>query len=301
MDELTAFGLHYRRYLRGLELAFKYLPFLTNVSPFKTIERRMSPFFKQVHAMSGSMAAVLPQAGVPEFRRAWLDSHALFARHFLEYRRIDHDWVKKNVVVEEPALLKEVVERGGVLLTYHTHHQNTLCCILGVLGSKVSAVAAAPEASPLYPVIGTWAVRVNADSAIHFRGGRYIFTNDLRALARDVRTALQESSVVVCLADFTQQGSKAPNQRLFGRYISPPTGVIELGIKLETPFYFSVLAPESGVLKLKLRKFDDFSPSLNAVVSAYVSYLQECILVCPSLWQGWEWFGALPDVPESLS
>ncbi|MBK6655090.1 hypothetical protein [Zoogloea sp.] len=116
MDELTAFGLHYRRYLRGLELAFKYLPFLTNVSPFKTIERRMSPFFKQVHAMSGSMAAVLPQAGVPEFRRAWLDSHALFARHFLEYRRIDHDWVKKNVVVEEPALLKEVVERGGCCL-----------------------------------------------------------------------------------------------------------------------------------------------------------------------------------------
>lgn len=301
MDELIAFGLRYRRYLRGLELAFKYLPFLTSVRPFKTIERRMSPFFKQVHEMSRSAAAVLPQADMPEFRRAWLDSHALFARHFLEYRRMDGDWVEKNVVVEEPALVKELCEKGGVLLTYHTHHQNTLCCILGVLGAKVSAVAAAPEASPLYPVIGKWAARVNADSAIHFRGGRYIFTNDLRALARDVRAALQESSVVVCLADFTQQGSKAPSQRIFDRYISPPTGVIELGIKLETPFFFSVLAPEGGVLKLKLRKLDDANPSLNAVVNAYVSYLQECILVCPSLWQGWEWFGALPEVPESLS
>lgn len=301
MDELTEFGVRYRRYLVGLEFVHRCIPFFARAGLLKTVERRMSPFFRQVHAMSSSVAAALPWLDVPAFRRAWIDSHALFVRHFLEYRRIDDAWVERNVRVEQPALLKEVVQKGGVLLTYHTHHQNTLCCVLGVSGGKVSAVAAAPEASPLYPVIGKWAARVNADSAIHFNGGRYIFTNDMRTLARDVRDALRQSSIVVCLADFTQPGSKAPDQHLFDRYISPPTGVIELGLKLEKPFYFSVLAPEDGMLILKLRKFEEVSPTLDSVVHAYVSYLQECIVSCPSLWQGWEWFSAFPAVQESRS
>ncbi len=256
--------------------------------------RWLNPFQLFGEKIRRGMRLALPQARVDETWRHWLNSHVWFVLDFLNYGALDAAWLKRDVVVDDPALLASLRSSGGLLLTYHTHHQNTLCCALGLGGIKISAIAALPEDSPLFPFIGRWAQRVNAESERHFGGGSYIFTDNLRALLRAARKVLADRDVVLCLCDFNQpKPGVQTGARFFDRFISPPTGTIEIAVKHGAPVYAAMFAPVDGRFVLTLKRLDD-SGGVDTIVAGYFSFLESIVLTNPACWQGWEWFEDLP-------
>lgn len=291
-DSLHKFGRRYRRFLRCFDYFVAASPKCLYPLARKSFGRWLNPFNGQADKICGAMHSVFPAIDVKAFWRAWRDSHAAFMLDFMSYPRLDQAWLERCVRIESPELLASLKASGGLLLTYHTHHQNTLCCALGLSGCPVSAVAAAPEDSPLFSLIGPWARRVNASSARHFMGGAYFFTNDLRQLARNVRAALSAKQALVCLVDVDSPRGSEAGLPLMGRMIHPPTGVIELALRRHAPVYAAIFAPSDGKLTLKLRLLDP-TLGIQALLADYLGFLEAAVQLNPALWQGWEWFGNL--------
>ena len=200
--EFYSFAKRYRRLLCILNLWVIFAPGRWRPAFIFAIGRCMNPFQIQGEKVRRSIGLALPECQTKHTWRGWLDSHVRFVLDFLDYTSFDAAWLKRNVFVVDPTLLESLRDSGGLLLTYHTHHQNTLCCALGLAGIKISPIAALPEHSPLFPFIGRWAQRLNSDSEAHFRGGKYLFTDNLRNLLQSTRKAFAEQDVVLCLCDF---------------------------------------------------------------------------------------------------
>ncbi len=293
-QDLISFAKKYRRLLGIFSFWVALAPGLWRPGLVFAMGRWLSPFHVFGEKIRRSIGLAFAEDRVQAIWRDWLNSHVQFVLDFLSYKRLNKTWLAREVVIEDPAALAALRDSGGLLLTYHMHHQNTLCCALGLGGVKVSAIAALPEDSPLFPLIGRWAQRVNADSAMHFEGGSYIFTNNLRVLLRSTRKVLAEGDVLVCLCDFHQpKPGIQPGARFFDRFISPPTGTIEVAVKHGAPVYAAMFAPLNGRLVLKLKRLDE-SGGVEAIVAGYFSFLEVNIRTNPACWQGWEWFEDLP-------
>lgn len=296
--DVIAFAKRYRLFLQLMSWGAWVLPKPLYPLLRRTIGRWANPYLlRSGEIMKGLYAHFSPDMA----RRAWLgwlDSHARFTLDFLGYDKLDASWLRRCVKVEDAGLLEALRQSGGLLLTYHSHHQNTMCCALGWSGCTVSAIAAAPEDSPLFSFIGRWAQRVNAGSEKHFRGGRYLFTNDKRQLARSIRQWLEEKKVLVSLCDFHQPATHSPQGHILGRVLSPPTGAIEVALKQGAPIYAAMFAPQHGQLRLQLTRLDS-EGGLPAIISGYLAFLESCVLDNPCCWQGWDWFQelALSDKP----
>lgn len=255
--------------------------------------RRLNPYVLRAPKIKRALASVLSPGQVDQVWRDWLDSHVRFTQDFLNYDRLDTAWLRNCVVFEQEDVLACLRASGGLVLTYHSHHQNTMCCALGLRGCTVSALAAAPQDSPLFSFIGHWATQVNAKSEQHFRGGRYLFLNDLRSLSRGLRDALAQKQVLVCLSDFHQPSARAVSGQVLGRCMAPPTGAIEVALKLGAPIYVAMFAPIRGKLHLRLTKLKG-NGAVPEIIGQYLTFLESCVLANPSCWQGWDWLGDLP-------
>ncbi len=262
--------------------------------------RWLNPFQLFGEKIRRSIGLAFSEDRVATIWHDWLNSHVQFVLDFLAYKTLDAAWLAREVVIDDPACVAALRDSGGLLLTYHTHHQNTLCCALGLGGMKISAIAALPQDSPLFPIIGGWAQRVNAESARHFGGGSYIFTDNLRALLRTTRKILADGDVVLCLCDFHQpKPGVRSGTRLLNRFISPPTGAIEIAVKHGAPVYATIFAPVNGKHTLKIKQLDT-SGGVDAIVAEYFSFLESNIRTNPACWQGWEWFEDLPLAEPTL-
>ena len=295
--EMIVFAKSYRRFLRLFSLWVACTPGRWRPAFIFAVGRWLNPFRFQRDKILRSIRLALPENLTDQTWRNWLDSHIQFALDFLNYKSLDNNWLTSEVTVAHPALLASLRESGGLLLTYHTHHQNTLCCALGLEGIKISAIAAPPEDSPIFSYIGRWAERMNTDSAQHFRGGTYIFTDNLRLLLHTTRKLFANRDVVLCLCDFHQpKAGIRSSAKLLGRFITPPTGAIEIAIKHGAPIYTAIFAPQNGKLVLKLKRLDDSSDSgeVATIIAGYFSFLESNLRNNPACWQGWEWFEDLP-------
>ncbi len=299
---LLTFG---RRYCRMLKI-FRWLALSGLAGPksaaLRQLGRWLSPYQVFRSKIVGAMQLALPLSQ-PEVRwNAWLDNHTRFVTDFLAYPSMDARWLKDNIrfdsaAGESAAVFSQLCAEGGLFLTFHTHHQNTLACLPGLCGAKVSAVASAPADSPLYPVIGRWAEQLNVSSAAHFNGGDYLFTNALRGLAKNLRQAFQAEQVVVCLADVNQGEIGGAKINFLGRVIRPPTGVIEMAWRLKVPIFAGILLLDGQDLVLKIIKIAP-EKTLTEILAVYFSLLEQSIMVDPACWQGWEWFADLPVITE---
>lgn len=229
-----------------------------------------------------------------------------FQRSIRDFYRYPQDAFKSmpsQVVVSDPTCLDQLRRDGGLVLTYHTHHQNTLCCALGMLGSKIWAIANRPESSPLYPFIGHWASKLNRSSESHFRGGQYLYTDDLKSIAVQVPKLFLSSSALVCLVDVHQPSPRSPKLKLFNRLIEPPVGVIESARKAGAPFYLALLIPNEGssihpplhaTYELRIEQISNTSDS-ESILRFYFQRLEQLLQSHPYLWQGWQWLDGLPS------
>jgi hypothetical protein len=237
-----------------------------------------------------------------EFWRLWVLN---FQRSIDEYYRYSHksfSALADTVSISDLACLGKLKREGGLVLTYHHHHQNTLCCLLGLLGVTISAIANRPESSQLYPYIGSWATNLNRLSEIHFGGGQYLYTDNLKSIARKVPKIFLSGQALVCLVDVHQPSPRSPRLRLFRRYVQPPVGVLQSARKSNTPIYLAFLKPNLDCNRRPSQKssyeliIEEVSNAGNneAVLQVYFDRLEQLLNDSPHLWQGWQWMNGLP-------
>ena len=293
-QNMVLFGKRYRRFLRVFERLASLCPPGAYPRLLFLIGRWLNPYQERKPEIVRAFRSALPDRLTEKLWLDWLDSHIRFVLDFFSYKALGTDWVKRNVVVSSPELLDELRSTGGLLLGYHTHHQNTLGCVLGLHGIPTWFIAAPPRISPLYPFVGAWDLRVNAESAKHFGGGGYLFTDDIPRLLEDTGNILDGHGVIECLCDFNRARPRAQSGvALFDRQISPPTKIIELAVARGAPVFVAMFAPDAEKLSLKMVRLDTTS-GINAIIADYIAFLESNIRATPSCWQGWDWFNDLP-------
>jgi lauroyl/myristoyl acyltransferase len=294
MDEKQlAFALDSQRFFRGAQW-LSYLPG-ANVRLARRWGRLASPYKADLPALIQSYAQAYGASAqvAHDLSQQWLASHGLFARSIFDYHRMDADWVRQHVQTEQPDVLQSLREQGGLVLTYHSHHHNTLGIVLGQSGIPTWGVAATEKASPMAPYTGRFMRIINGQSEAKFAGGRYLFTDEPRALLRGLKQAFKSSHAVVSLCDNPIPQSDHPPVRFMGRCFHVGAGVVEQALVHNAPITLALLCPDLlGKYRLYLQKLHA-PQSPHEVLQAYFDFLAKVVQQTPWAWQGWHWYSGL--------
>jgi len=228
-----------------------------------------------------------------ELTDQWLASHGLFATSIFSYKRMSPEWVRQYVKIEKPDVMKSLQDQGGLVLSYHSHHHNTLGIVLGQSGVPTWGVAATEKASPMAPYTGRFMRIINGESEAKFGGGKYLFTDEPRNLLRGLKQAFSSQHAVVSICDNpVPQGDDAP--LVFrGKQFFVGAGVVDMALSQNVPITLALLCPDlRGSYELRLQALPS-GLSSHQVLQAYFDFLSECVAQMPWAWQGWHWFSGL--------
>ena len=228
-----------------------------------------------------------------ELTDQWLASHGLFATSIFSYKRMSPEWVQQYVKIEKPDVMKSLQDQGGLVLSYHSHHHNTLGIVLGQSGVPTWGVAATEKASPMAPYTGRFMRIVNGESEAKFGGGKYLFTDEPRNLLRGLKQAFSSQHAVVSICDNpVPQGDDAP--LVFrGKQFFVGAGVVDMALSQNVPITLALLCPDlRGSYELRLQALPS-GLSSHQVLQAYFDFLSECVAQMPWAWQGWHWYSGL--------
>jgi lauroyl/myristoyl acyltransferase len=295
MDEKQlAFALASRRFFQGAQwiarLPGKPLRLARRwgrlASPYVADQEQLALAYIQAFGASPQVAQALTQQ--------WLASHGIFGTSIFSYKHMDALWVQSNVKVHNPVVLKHLQQNGGLVLSYHSHHHNTLGIVLGQSGVPTWGVAATEKASPMAPYTGRFMRIINGDSEAKFGGGKYLFTDEPRNLLRGLKEAFTSKHAVVSICDNpVPQGEDAPIV-FRGKQFFVGAGVVEMAIAQNVPITLALLCPDlRGSYELRLQALPS-GLSSHQVLQAYFDFLSECVAQIPWAWQGWHWYSGLP-------
>ena len=228
-----------------------------------------------------------------ELTDQWLASHGLFATSIFSYKRMSPEWVQQYVKIEKPDVMKSLQDQGGLVLSYHSHHHNTLGIVLGQSGVPTWGVAATEKASPMAPYTGRFMRIINGESEAKFGGGKYLFTDEPRNLLRGLKQAFSSQHAVVSICDNpVPQGDDAP--LVFrGKQFFVGVGVVDMAFSQNVPITLALLCPDlRGSYELRLQALPS-GLSSHQVLQAYFDFLSECVAQMPWAWQGWHWYSGL--------
>ena len=228
-----------------------------------------------------------------ELTYQWLASHGLFATSIFSYKRMSPEWVQQYVKIEKPDVMKSLQAQGGLVLSYHSHHHNTLGIVLGQSGVPTWGVAATEKASPMAPYTGRFMRIINGESEAKFGGGKYLFTDESRNLLRGLKQAFSSQHAVVSICDNpVPQGDDAP--LVFrGKQFFVGAGVVDMALSQNVPITLALLCPDlRGSYELRLQALPS-GLSSHQVLQAYFDFLSECVAQMPWAWQGWHWYSGL--------
>ena len=228
-----------------------------------------------------------------ELTDQWLASHGLFATSIFSYKRMSPEWVQQYVKIEKPDVMKSLQDQGGLVLSYHSHHHNTLGIVLGQSGVPTWGVAATEKASPMAPYTGRFMRIINGESEAKFGGGKYLFTDEPRNLLRGLKQAFSSQHAVVSICDNpVPQGDDAP--LVFrGKQFFVGAGVVDMALSQNVPITLALLCPDlRGGYELRLQALPS-GLSSHQVLQAYFDFLSECVAQMPWAWQGWHWYSGL--------
>jgi lauroyl/myristoyl acyltransferase len=228
-----------------------------------------------------------------ELTDQWLASHGLFATSIFSYKHMNPEWVQQHVTIDKPEVMQSLQAQGGLVLSYHSHHHNTLGIVLGQSGVATWGVAATEKASPMAPYTGRFMRVINGESEAKFGGGKYLFTDEPRNLLRGLKQAFSNQHAVVSICDNpVPQGDDAP-LGFRGKQFFVGGGVVEMAIAQNVPITLALLCPDlRGGYELRLQALPS-GLSSHQVLQAYFDFLSECVAQMPWAWQGWHWYSGL--------
>lgn len=296
--ETLEFTLRYRRFMRMTEALARLAPGATQPMLARALGRHASPYRMRAGSMQAAMrtALALEPDALRRAWRAWLENHGLFAVSVFHYASLAKGWLRERIRVASPELLDELATTGGLVMTYHCHHQNTLAALIGARCGNLTALAARAEIAPSYPILGSHIDRINLDSARWFGTGRYLFNDNLRAVVRESRALLANKKILLALCDTDWPMPASTAIAIFGRWFRPPTGAITIARRLGVPMLAAIMVPDGNRLVLHLHRLPA-QDDLAEILAAYVSFLESHARNAPACWQGWEWWGHLPVAP----
>ena len=228
-----------------------------------------------------------------ELTDQWLASHGLFATSIFSYKHMNPEWVQQHVTIDKPEVMQSLQAQGGLVLSYHSHHHNTLGIGLGQSGVPTWGVAATEKASPMAPYTGRFMRIINGQSEAKFGGGKYLFTDEPRNLLRGLKQAFSSQHAVVSICDNpVPQGDDAP--LVFrGKQFFVGVGVVDMALSQNVPITLALLCPDlRGSYELRLQALPS-GLSSHQVLQAYFDFLSECVAQMPWAWQGWHWYSGL--------
>ena len=230
-----------------------------------------------------------------EFTDQWLASHGLFATSIFSYPSFGPEWVKQKVKVERPEVLESLQAQGGLVLSYHSHHHNTLGIVLGQSGVPTWGVAATEKASPMAPYTGRFMRIINGESEAKFGGGKYLFTDEPRNLLRGLKQAFSSQHAVVSICDNPAPTSDESAVYFRGKQFHVGAGVVSMALEQGVPITMALLCSNLlGDYVLRLKQIPNAN-SVHEVLQSYFDFLDEILLQTPWAWQGLHWFSGLPQ------
>lgn len=293
-SQQLAFALASRRFFVGAQWIAR-LPFgktrLSRIwgrlaSPYKADRSALQQSFMHAFGVDAATAS--------RFTNAWLASHGLFATSIFDYHRMDPAWVRQHVSMDQPDVLAQLQVQGGLVLSYHSHHHNTLGIVLGQSGVPTWGVAATEKASPMAPYTGRFMRIINGQSEAKFGGGKYLFTDEPRNLLRGLRLAFASRHGVVSICDNPTPSADQPAVRFMGRSFHVGVGVVETALEHQVPITLALLYPDLlGGYRLLLKRLPD-GLGAHQVVQSYFDFLATAVRHSPWAWQGWHWHHGLP-------
>ena len=293
------FALDSRRFFRGAQWIAR-IP-LEQVRLSRRWGRWASPYvtdFEQLVQSFTQAFHTTPQVAA-SLAHQWLASHGLFGVSIFSYERVGPDWVRERVHADHPEVLQSLRQQGGLVLTYHSHHHNTLGIVLGQSGIPTWGVAATEKASPMAPYTGHYMRIINGQSEAKFGGGHYLFTDEPRQLLRGLREAFASKHAVVSLCDNPMPDTGQPPVHFMGRTFHVGSGVVEQALSQGVPVTLALLYPDLlGGYELRLKALP---PQLSVadILQAYFDYLAEMVAQAPWAWQGWHWYSGLAPSPTA--
>lgn len=296
--ETREFVERYRRFMRIAEVLAAHTPGLLQPRLARALGRHASPYRMRAASMQAAMRAALAlEPGAVRLAwEAWLENHGLFAVSVFHYASLAKGWLHDRITVASPALLDELTATGGLVLTYHCHHQNTIAALIGKRCGNMTALAARPDTAPSYPILGPYIDRINHDSERWFGTGHYLFNDNLRAVVREARELLARKKILLALCD--TDWPTGPVTSLFGRVFHPPVGALTIARRLGVPMLAALMVPAASGLVLHLRRLPA-DADLAGILASYVAFLEFHVKAMPACWQGWEWWNHLPAAPPS--
>lgn len=149
----------------------------------------------------------------------------------------------------------------------------------------------------IYDQVGSYIRRLHQGCAMHFNGGNYLFFNTPKQFIHLTNDALGSSSVLISLNDFSTSGKMVDGNicRLLGRAILAPSGSVRLAQRLGTPIVAGITIREGTTYRVVFRQLDSGLPH-REVMQSYFDFLSELLAEQSYFWDGWNWFGDLPEV-----
>lgn len=298
--DVQAFGRDYRKFL-SLSAILSHLPLPAAYQIAGVAGRLKSPLRHQ-EAICRSAIAV---SGLPvdDWHALWrrrVDDHGAFCINVFRHEAWDRGWFDSHVTMDCAELTKlQLPGKGCLFLTCHHAYQHTLCCLLGLSGFRVNALAAPEETSMIYEDVGPFIHRLHRGCAGQFNGGDYCFFETPRQAVRMTYEALTAGSVLISLNDFSlpesgEAGDEQAACHLFGRKILAPSGSIRIAQRLGTPIVAGIVIREGSDYHVVFRQLDA-GLHYRDVMQAYFDFMAELLTENPGFWDGWNWFEDLPE------
>jgi lauroyl/myristoyl acyltransferase len=205
------------------------------------------------------------------------------------------EWVKQRVQIDRLEALHSLQAQGGLVLSYHSHHHNTLGIVLGQSGVTTWGVAATEKASPMAPYTGKFMRIINGDSEAKFGGGKYLFTDEPRNLLRGLKHAFASQHAVVSICDNPSPIEDEAPAFFRGKQFHVGAGVVAMALEHQVPITLAILYPTLlGGYELKLMQLKNCT-TVSEVLQSYFDFLADIVLQTPWAWQGFHWFSGLPQ------
>ncbi|MBL1210228.1 hypothetical protein [Geminocystis sp. GBBB08] len=257
--------------------------------------RILSPFRKLHPVLLSSFQSALGVnlAEAKIILNQWEASKGLGTLNIFRYSQIDKEWVNQYVEIENISVFEKIAKVGGLVLTYHTFHQNMLPIIFSSFGIRVIGIGTNPMKN-FYDlhVIQYKNFRMNAiDQKLKLSGGHLVYIDEKRNLIKNAKAAFANGDVVLLACDNHHINSKFPSLNLLGGSIRiNAEGMLRLAKEAKVPVYFALFSPNlTGKYNLCLKAIEPLT-DLEQNIQTYFDFLEQNIRSTPWVWQGWEWY-----------
>lgn len=223
-------------------------------------------------------------------RSICVKNFALSFLNIFSYKKMNRRWIDKNIICDQKDLLNSIINDGGMLMTFHSYHHNTMGCFFGILGAKVLGISAAKNPEHDNAVIRHYHINImHNHSEKHFGGGHYLFLKDLKQTLKGIKKGLQEKALIIGSADFPAQ-NRTVTVNFLGQNVAIQRWLFDIAIENQKNIYFGILEGREVTDKLAIHLKKATANSTETLAQQYMDFLSERIGKNPACWQGWEWF-----------